>query len=93
MLTAIGEFVSLLITAVLVPLICHSFLPLLNAEQAEDESVLRKRLSGWSLSRLREEGYTITDLYAFWIAAPQFRNPIACFSLGPGIVLPEHRFE
>ncbi|KAH0825645.1 hypothetical protein J3R83DRAFT_12675, partial [Lanmaoa asiatica] len=68
------------------------FLPLLDAEQAEDESVLRDRLASWSLFRLREEGYTITDLYAFWIEAPQFRNPIACFSLGPGIILPEHRF-
>lgn len=78
---------------ILMPLNPHSFLPLLHAEQAEGESVLRKRLSSWSLSRLREEGYTITDLYAFWIEAPQFRNPIACFSLGPGIILPEHRFE
>ncbi|KAF8553618.1 P-loop containing nucleoside triphosphate hydrolase protein [Imleria badia] len=72
---------------------CDRFLPLLNAEQAEDESVLRNRLSSWSLSRLREEGYTVTDLYAFWVEGPQFRNPIACFSLGPGIILPEHRFE
>ena len=55
--------------------------------------MLRYRLSSWSLSRLREGGYTITDLYAFWIEAPQFRNPIACFSLGPGIILPDHRFE
>lgn len=76
-----------------VPPDCRSFLPLLDAEQAEDESVLRDRLSSWSLSRLCEEGYTITDLYAFWVEAPQFRNPIACFSLGPGIILPEHRFE
>ncbi|KAG6370711.1 P-loop containing nucleoside triphosphate hydrolase protein [Boletus reticuloceps] len=76
----------------LVPSNSHSFLPLLNAEQAEDESVLRDRLSSWSLSRLREAGYTVTDLYAFWIEAPQIRNPIACFSLGPGIILPEHRF-
>ncbi|KAF9219331.1 P-loop containing nucleoside triphosphate hydrolase protein [Gyrodon lividus] len=69
------------------------FLPLLDAEQAEDEAVLRERLSTWSLSRLREEGYCITDLSAFWVEAPQFRNPIACLSLGPGITLPEHRFE
>lgn len=82
-----------IIHTVSVRLSCRSFLPLLDAEQAEDESVLRNRLSSWSLSRLREEGYTITDLYGFWIEAPQFRNPIACFSLGPGIVLPEHRFE
>ncbi|KIK92239.1 hypothetical protein PAXRUDRAFT_830143 [Paxillus rubicundulus Ve08.2h10] len=69
------------------------FLPLLDAEQAEDEAVLRDRLSTWSLSRLREEGYCITDLSAFWAEAPQFRNPVVCFTLGPGVTLPEHRFE
>ncbi|KAG9311016.1 P-loop containing nucleoside triphosphate hydrolase protein [Chiua virens] len=38
-------------------------------------------------------GTPVTDLYAFWLEGPQFRKPIACFSLGPGIILPEHRFE
>ncbi|OAX35034.1 P-loop containing nucleoside triphosphate hydrolase protein [Rhizopogon vinicolor AM-OR11-026] len=69
------------------------FLSLLDSEQAEDESVLRERLSSWSLSRLREEGYTMTGLSAFWMDAPKFGRPVASFSLGPGIDLPEHRFE
>ncbi|KAF9238389.1 P-loop containing nucleoside triphosphate hydrolase protein [Melanogaster broomeanus] len=71
----------------------NRFLPLLEAEQAEVEAVLYERLSTWPLSRLREEGYCITDLSAFWVEAPQFRNPIACFTLGPGVTLPEHRFQ
>ncbi|KAG0707217.1 P-loop containing nucleoside triphosphate hydrolase protein [Suillus ampliporus] len=69
------------------------FLSLLESEQAEDEAVLRERLSTWSLFRLREEGYTMTGLSAFWMGAPKFGRPVASFSLGPGIDLPEHRFE
>lgn len=69
------------------------FLSLLEFEQNEDEAVLRERLSTWSLFRLQEEGYTITGLSAFWMGAPKFGRPVASFSLGPGIDLPEHRFE
>ncbi|KAG1736198.1 P-loop containing nucleoside triphosphate hydrolase protein [Suillus lakei] len=69
------------------------FLSLLESEQAEDEAVLRERLSTWSLFRLQEEGYTMTGLSAFWMGAPKFGRPVASFSLGPGIDLPEHRFE
>jgi hypothetical protein len=73
--------------------VVHSFLPLLESEQTEDEEVLRERLSTWSLLRLQEEGYTLTGLSAFWMGAPKFGRPVASFSLGPGIDLPEHRFE
>lgn len=66
---------------------------LLELEQTEDEAVLRERLSTWSSFRLQEEGYTITGLSAFWMGAPKFGRPVASFSLGPGIDLPEHRFE
>jgi len=76
-----------------IQLIVCSFLSLLDSEQAEDETVLRERLSSWSLARLREEGYAMTGLSAFWMDAPQFGRPVASFSLGPGIDLPEHRFE
>ncbi|KAG1865157.1 hypothetical protein C8R48DRAFT_833478 [Suillus tomentosus] len=69
------------------------FLSLLELEQNEDEAVLRERLSTWSLFRLQEEGYTITGLSAFWMGAPKFGRSVASFSLGPGIDLPEHRFE
>ncbi|KAH7911786.1 P-loop containing nucleoside triphosphate hydrolase protein [Hygrophoropsis aurantiaca] len=69
------------------------FLPLLDSEQAEDEAVLRERLSTWTLGRLKEEGYCLTNLSAYWLDTPQFGRPVASFLLGPGIVLPEHRFE
>jgi hypothetical protein len=68
------------------------FLPMLDAEQAEEEAVLRERLSSWSLERLREEGYCLTGMAAFWLEAVQFGRRIASFELGPGIALPEHRF-
>lgn len=71
----------------------HSFLPLIDAEQTEDEAVLRERLANWSLKRLQEEGYCITGLSAYWLEANKFGRPVASFSLGPGIKLPEHRFE
>lgn len=69
------------------------FLGLLAAEQAEDEAVFKERLSSWSLPRLKEEGYCLTGLSAFWLQANQFGRPVAAFLLGPGRVLPEHRFE
>ncbi|KAK7688479.1 hypothetical protein QCA50_008017 [Cerrena zonata] len=69
------------------------FIPLLEAEQAEDEAVLRERLSSWSLERLRQEGYCMTGLSAYWMETTQFGRPLASFALGPGITLPEHRFE
>lgn len=72
---------------------CDSFLPLIEAEQAENESVLKERLANWSLNRLRQEGYCITDLSAYWLETTRFGRPVASFSLGPGIKLPEHRFE
>ncbi|TCD69007.1 hypothetical protein EIP91_009229 [Steccherinum ochraceum] len=70
------------------------FLGPLDAEQAEDEAVLRDRLSSWSVNRLKEEGYCITGLAAYWQEKRQFGRPVAAFSLGPGITLPpEHQFE
>ncbi|KZT23060.1 P-loop containing nucleoside triphosphate hydrolase protein [Neolentinus lepideus HHB14362 ss-1] len=70
------------------------FLPLLDAEQQEDEAVIKERLSNWSLARLQEEGYCLTELAAFWLKATQFGRPVAAFTLGPGIALPTgHRFE
>ena len=70
------------------------FLPLIAAEQAEDEAVLKERLSSWSLPRLQKEGYCITEMYAFWQEATKFGRPVATFSLGPGVSLPAgHRFE
>jgi hypothetical protein len=75
-----------------------SFAPLLELEQQSDEAVLRERLSSWSLARLQQEGYCITDLYAYWLDANNknfgMGRFVASFVLGPGITLPaEHRFE
>ncbi|KAK7031328.1 P-loop containing nucleoside triphosphate hydrolase protein, partial [Favolaschia claudopus] len=69
------------------------FSAMLDAEQQEDESVLKERLSTWSLTRLQEEGYCLTELSAFWLEGNQFGRPVASFLLGAGISLPEHRFE
>ena len=55
--------------------------------------MLKERLSGWSLNRLTEEGYCLTGMAAFWLEQTQFGRPVASFLLGPGIALPEHRFE
>ncbi|KAI6118101.1 P-loop containing nucleoside triphosphate hydrolase protein [Pisolithus sp. B1] len=69
------------------------FVPLLEAERREGESVLKERLATWSLPRLREEGYCLTGLSAFWLDTPHFGRPVACFTHGPGLVFPEHRFQ
>jgi hypothetical protein len=69
------------------------YLSLLAAEQAEDEAILKRRLSTWSVGRLKKEGYCLTGLSAYWLQANQFGRPVAAFLLGPGITLPEHRFE
>ncbi|KAJ6542591.1 P-loop containing nucleoside triphosphate hydrolase protein [Mycena capillaripes] len=70
------------------------FLAMLEAEQQEDEAVLKERLSTWSLTRLQEEGYCLTGLSAFWLEENQFGRPVASFLLGPGLTLPlDHRFE
>ncbi|KAF8064109.1 P-loop containing nucleoside triphosphate hydrolase protein [Lyophyllum atratum] len=69
------------------------FLKLLAAEQADAEAVLQERLSSWTLNRLKEEGYCLTDLSAYWLQENQFGRPIASFALGPGLALPDHRFE
>lgn len=72
---------------------CDRFLPLLDAEVAEEETMLRDRLSKWSIVRLRAEGYCITDMSAYWLEERFYGNPVASFALGPGIELPENKFE
>ncbi|GLB44126.1 putative P-loop containing nucleoside triphosphate hydrolase protein [Lyophyllum shimeji] len=69
------------------------FLKLLAAEQADAEAVLQERLSTWTLARLKEEGYCLTELSAYWLQENQFGRPVASFALAPGVVLPDHRFE
>ena len=66
---------------------------MLDAEQAEEESIVQERLASWSLQRLKSEGYCLTDMSAFWLEATRFDSSVAAFSLGPGIALPHHRFE
>ncbi|KAF5376100.1 hypothetical protein D9615_007758 [Tricholomella constricta] len=69
------------------------FIKLLAAEQADAEAVLQERLSSWTLDRLKEEGYCLTELSAYWLQENQFGRPVASFALGPGLALPDHRFE
>ncbi|PSS22633.1 hypothetical protein PHLCEN_2v3060 [Hermanssonia centrifuga] len=67
---------------------------MIEAEQSEEQEVLRERLASWSLDRLQQEGYCITGLSAFWQERQQFGRPVASFFMGPGIMLPsEHRFD
>ncbi|KAF7297208.1 hypothetical protein MIND_00953900 [Mycena indigotica] len=71
----------------------NRFLEMITLEQNETETILKERLSSWSLNRLREEGYCITDLSAFWLEDNRFNRPVALFLLGAGVSLPENRFE
>lgn len=69
------------------------FLPLLKAEQEEDEKALKERLSTWSLERLKREGYCLTSLTACFIEEDYYGRPVAEFTSGPYTILPYHRFE
>ncbi|KAJ4481077.1 P-loop containing nucleoside triphosphate hydrolase protein [Lentinula aciculospora] len=68
------------------------FLPLIRYEQDEEESVIRERLGTWSMPKLKDEGFTLTGLSAYWLEGTRFGKPMASFSLGPGLDLPEHKF-
>ncbi|KAG5219491.1 P-loop containing nucleoside triphosphate hydrolase protein [Salix suchowensis] len=59
------------------------FLELLNMEEDEDEAVLQKRLSTWSLDRLKEAGYCLTELSAYWMKANQFGRPVLVSRIDP----------
>lgn len=72
----------------------YSFLPLLESEEAESRRDIIERLSTWSLERLKQEGYCLTDVSAYWCKANQFGKPVAAFQFGPGIILPQNlKFE
>lgn len=67
------------------------FLPLLELEQAEDEKEMRERLAKWPIKKLCDRGYCITGMSGFWLD-PKFGH-IAAFGLGPGVALPDNKFE
>ena len=67
------------------------FLPLLEAEQAEEEKEMRERLAKWPIKKLCDRGYCITGMSAFWFDS-KFGH-IAAFGLGPGVALPDHKLE
>ncbi|KAH8977191.1 P-loop containing nucleoside triphosphate hydrolase protein [Lactarius hatsudake] len=69
----------------------NRFLPLLELEQAEEEKEMRERLAKWPLKRLRDEGYCITGMSAFWLDSKY--GHVASFALGPGVALPDNKFE
>jgi hypothetical protein len=67
------------------------FLPLLEAEQAEEEKEMRERLAKWPIKKLCDRGYCITGVSAFWLDS-KFGH-VAAFGLGPGVALPDHKLE
>lgn len=67
------------------------FLPLLELELAEEEKEMRERLAKWPVKKLCDEGYCITGMSAFWLDSKSGR--IAAFNLGPGLALPDNKFE
>jgi len=69
------------------------FNPLLLAEQSEEESLIKERLTKWPVEKLRDEGYCIIGLDAFWMDAHHFGKPVAIFTLGPGEHLGTHHFK
>jgi len=78
---------------ILLKLVFVRYLKLLALEEAESEAALKDRLSTWSVDLLRKEGYCMTGLSAYWLKANQFGRPVAAFLLGPGLNLPESKFE
>ncbi|EJD05026.1 P-loop containing nucleoside triphosphate hydrolase protein [Fomitiporia mediterranea MF3/22] len=68
------------------------FEPLIHAEQEAEEEVIKRRLSTWSLRRLKEEGYCMTDLKGFWLLKSKDDRSVAGFRLSPGVSLPPHVF-
>ncbi|KAI0255414.1 P-loop containing nucleoside triphosphate hydrolase protein [Lactifluus subvellereus] len=52
---------------------------------------MRERLAKWPLKRLCGEGYCITGMSAFWLDSKL--GHVAAFSLGPGVALPDNKFE
>lgn len=69
------------------------FFNLLQLEEKKEAATLQNRLSTWGIHRLEREGYCQTSLYAYWLSANRFGKPVASFSLGPGIILPDSKLE
>jgi hypothetical protein len=76
---------------VIIKLLFARFLPLLEAEKVEDEKELRERLAKWPIKKLCDRGYCITGMSAFWLDT-KFDH-VAAFGFGPGVALPDHKFE
>ncbi|KAF9526041.1 P-loop containing nucleoside triphosphate hydrolase protein [Crepidotus variabilis] len=71
----------------------EKFYALLEHEEEEDAAALRNRLSTWSVQRLEREGYCLTGVSAYWLAATRYGRPVASFTLGPGEVIPDNKLE
>ncbi|KAH6904509.1 P-loop containing nucleoside triphosphate hydrolase protein [Coprinopsis sp. MPI-PUGE-AT-0042] len=69
------------------------FLPAIEAEFREQEAVIMNRLSTWTVAQLKAEGWCLTDMFAYWSSTKTYGMPTAVFKLGPGTILPEHKFE
>ncbi|KZS89432.1 P-loop containing nucleoside triphosphate hydrolase protein [Sistotremastrum niveocremeum HHB9708] len=69
------------------------YLPLLAAEKAESDAVIKRRLQSWPLSKLISNGYCITGLKAFWLDKTNLGKPTGQFWFGPGHKLPTNQFN
>ncbi|KLO16533.1 P-loop containing nucleoside triphosphate hydrolase protein [Schizopora paradoxa] len=69
------------------------FLPLIEAEEREEEKLIFDRLTYWPLERLKREGYCMTGLHAFWSGKANLGRPIAAFRFDVGTSLPTHSFS
>ena len=65
---------------------------MLEAEEKESREIILNRLATWHIDKLKEEGYCLTGLKAFWLTDNHFGRPVATFTIGPGEPLPEHKF-
>ena len=55
--------------------------------------MIMNRLSTWTLEQLKAEGICLNGMYAYWSSTKTYGMPTAVFKLGPGLLLPEHKFE
>src|ERR1700733_7701971 len=65
---------------------------MLKAEEEQGREMILNRLATWHIDQLKEEGYCLTGLKAFWLTDNHKGRPVAAFTLGPGEPLPEHKF-
>ena len=66
---------------------------MIEAEKRSAEKVIIDRLTSWPAEKLKDEGYCMTGVMAFWLARNHLGRPVAGFTGGAGESLPFHRFS